>query len=144
MKKRLQIGLVAMLSMAAWLVGTLYSPPALAMTPIELKDLGYISCPEELSEGLVTAGSIQDARCYLITGTAVNRTNKPVIDADVFGQIYDAQDNPVMQNRARVGGIDEVPPGESPFEIRVSVAANQPEPLRLEKFKAAGFVGRVR
>lgn len=144
MKKRLQIGFVTVLSVVAWWLGALYTPPALAMTPIELKDLGYTSCPEEFAEGMVTAGSIQDARCYLVTGTAVNRSSKPVIDADVFGQIYDAQDNPVMQNRARIGGIDEVPPGESPFEIRVSVAANQPEPLRLEKFKAAGFVGRVR
>ncbi|NJN20138.1 MAG: hypothetical protein HC812_01665 [Leptolyngbya sp. RL_3_1] len=127
-----------------WLMGTVYTPVAAAMTPIELKDLSYTSCSEELSEGLVTAGSIQLARCYMVTGTAVNRSGKPVVDADVFGQIYDAQDNPVMQNRARVGGIERVPPGESPFEIRVSIASNQPEPLRLEKFKAAGFTTRVR
>lgn len=144
MKKGFRIALVAVITAVVWLMGTVYTPPALAMTSIELKDLDYTSCPEEFAEGMVTAGSIQIARCYMVTGTAVNRSNKPVIDADVFGQIYDAEDNPVMQNRFRLGGIDEVPPGESPFEIRVSVAANQPEPLRLEKFKAKGFTGRVR
>lgn len=144
MKKTLRIVLVAAIATMAWLISTVYMPPALAITQIELKDLSYTSCPEEFSEGLVTAGSIQLARCYLVTGTAVNRSGKPVIDADVFGQIYDAEDNPVMQNRARVGGIDQVPPGESSFQIRVSIAANQPEPLRLEKFKATGFTGRVR
>ncbi len=120
------------------------APPALALTQIELKDLSYTSCPEEFAEGMVTAGSAQTARCYMVRGVAVNATGKPVIDADVFGRIYDANANPVMQNRSRLGGIPEIPPGESPFEIRISVAANQPEPLRLEKFKAAGFTGRVR
>lgn len=128
-----------------WLgLSALLAPPAWAMTQIELKDLSYTTCPEEFAEGIVTAGSIQTANCYMVQGTAVNPTGKPVIDADVFGRIYDANANPVMQNRSRLGSIEEVPPGESPFEIRISVAANQPEPLRLEKFKAAGFTGRVR
>jgi hypothetical protein len=125
-------------------LSTWAAPPAWAMTQIELKDLSYTTCPEEFSEGMVTAGSSQTARCYMIQGTAVNATGKPVINADVFGRIYDANANPVMQNRSRLGAIEEVPPGESPFEIRISVAANQPEPLQLKKFKAAGFSGRVR
>jgi hypothetical protein len=144
MKTGLRIVLVAVIASTVWLMSVVYTPSAFAMTSIELKDLSYNSCPEELSEGLVTAGSIQLARCYMVTGTAVNRSGKTVVDADVFGQIYDAQDNSVMQNRARLGGIERVPPGESPFEIRVSIASNQPEPLRLEKFKAAGFTTRVR
>lgn len=144
MKKGLQIVLVAAIATVVWLMGTVYTPLALAITPITLKDLSYTSCPEEFAEGMVAAGSIQSANCYMVIGTAVNASGKPVIDADVFGQIYDAEDNPVMQNRFRLGGIDEVPPGESPFEIRVSIAANQPEPFKLEKFKAAGFTGRVR
>ena len=49
-----------------------------------------------------------------------------------------------MQNRGRLGGVDYVPPGESDFEIRVSVAANQPPPLKLKNFKASGFIGKVR
>ena len=120
------------------------TPPAHAMTQIELKDLSYSACPEDMSQGMVTAGSSQKANCYLVHGTAVNRSGKPVVNADIFGRIYDANNNPAMQNRTRLGAIDEVPPGESPFELRISVAANQPEPLKLEQFKASGFTGRVR
>jgi hypothetical protein len=120
------------------------TPVANAMTQIELKDLSYAACPEELGAGMVTAGSSQKANCYLIHGTAVNRSGKPVVNADVFGRVYDANNNPVMQNRTRLGSIDEVPPGESPFELRISVAANQPEPLKLEQFKSSGFTGKVR
>jgi hypothetical protein len=122
----------------------LFTPPANAMTQIELKDLSYSACPEELAEGMVTAGSSQKANCFLIHGTAVNRSGKPVVNADIFGRVYDANNNPVMQNRTRLGAIDEVPPGESSFEIRISVAANQPEPLKLEQFKSSGFTGKVR
>lgn len=115
-----------------------------ALTPIDLQDIHYEPCPAEYAEGMVTPGSIQSASCYLIVGKAINRSGKPVVNADIFGRIYDANDNPVMQNRNRLGSIDEVPPGESAFEIRISVAANQPEPLKLKKFKASGFAGVVR
>lgn len=117
---------------------------AQALTPIDLADITYSPCPPEYADGMVAAGSIQEANCFLITGKAINRTGKPVIDADIFGRIYDANDNPVMQNRGRLGGIAEVPPGESNFELRVSVAANQPEPLKLKQFKASGFSSTVR
>ena len=120
------------------------TPPAQAMTQIELKDITYNACPEEMSEGIVAPGSLQKANCYLVSGTAVNRSGKPVLNADIFGRIYDANNNPAMMNRTRLGAIDEVPPGESPFELRISVAANQPEPLKLEQFKASGFTGKVR
>jgi hypothetical protein len=80
----------------------------------------------------------------LILGKAINRSGKPVINADIFGRIYDANDNPVMQNRNRLGSIENVPPGESNFSIRISVAANQPEPLKLKQFRASGFSGQVR
>jgi hypothetical protein len=117
---------------------------AQALTPIELTDVTYSPCPPEYAEGLVAAGSIQEAKCFLITGKAINRSGKPVIDADIFGRIFDANDNPVMQNRGRLGGIPEVPPGESPFELRVSISASQPEPLKLKQFKASGFTSIVR
>ncbi|WOD41236.1 hypothetical protein [Nodosilinea sp. E11] len=117
---------------------------AQALTPIELADIGYSPCPADYAEGMVAAGSIQEANCFLITGKAINRSGKPVIDADIFGRIFDANDNPVMQNRGRLGGIAEVPPGESDFELRISVAANQPEPLKLKQFKASGFSATVR
>ncbi|MGD1940027.1 MAG: hypothetical protein ACFB0G_01825 [Leptolyngbyaceae cyanobacterium] len=140
LKAALTLGLMACLFALTFVI----TPVAQAMTQIELKDLSYVACPAEFSEGIVAAGSLQAAKCYLIQGTAVNSSGKPVLNADVFGRIYDANNNPAMMNRTRLGAIDEVPPGESPFELRVSVAAEQPEPLKLEQFKASGFTGRVR
>lgn len=143
MKRGLRAFQAIAIAMVAWAIGTLLAPAALAMTQIQLEDLSYTTCPEEYA-GIVTAGSSQSARCYMVTGTAINGSGKPVINADVFGRVYDANDNPVMQNRTRLGSIEEVPPGKSTFEIRISVPANQPEPLKLEQFKASGFSGRVR
>jgi hypothetical protein len=79
-----------------------------------------------------------------VTGKAVNNSGKQVVNADIFGRIYDANGNSVLQNRTRLGSIDEVPPGVSDFELRITVPANQPTPLQLKQFKAAGFTGKVR
>lgn len=134
--------LVGVLAGLFWLLSGI-TQPAQALTPIELTDLSYKSCPAEY-DGMVTAGSVQEAKCYLIVGKAVNRSGKLVVNADIFGRIYDANDNLVMRNRTRLGSIEEVPPGESDFQLRVSVAASQPEPLKLKQFKASGFSGQVR
>ncbi|MEB3212884.1 MAG: FxLYD domain-containing protein [Leptolyngbyaceae bacterium] len=133
------------LSLCLWLVMAVTSvSPASALIQVTLSDLDYKDCPPEIAEGYVVAGSSQAANCFIVTGTATNPTNKPIYNADVFGRIYDANNNPVMQNRTRLGSIDDVPPGDSQFELRISVAANQPTPLKLEQFKATGFTGRVR
>ncbi|AFZ31985.1 hypothetical protein Glo7428_3515 [Gloeocapsa sp. PCC 7428] len=126
------------------IVTCLWSPPALALTQIKLSNLNYHECPQELSEGAVTSGTTMAANCFIVTGKAENASNKPVYDADIFGRIYDANNEPVMQNRTRLGSIAEVPPGTSDFELRISVPANQPTPLKLKQFKAAGFSGQVR
>ena len=136
-------------SVVGFLVGVMgllmgiVAPPAHALTPIDLENITYAECPAEY-DGMVTAGSMREAPSNLITGTAVNKSGKPVLNADIFGRIYDANNNPVMQNRTRLGAIDYVPPGESDFELRISVAANQPAPLKLKQFKASGFAGKVR
>lgn len=122
----------------------LIAAPAHAMTPLGVSDIAYDTCPAEYAEGMVAAGSLRKATCYLITGTLTNNSGKPILNADIFGRIYDKNNNPVMQNRGRLGGVEYVPPGESAFEIRVSVAANQLPPLKLKNFKASGFVGKVR
>jgi hypothetical protein len=132
---------------ATFLIGIFslaFTPPAWALTKIKISDLSYHECPAEMAKGTVTSGSSMEASCYLITGKAENSTNKPVVNADVFGRIYDANDNPVMQNRTRLGSIEEVPPGVSDFQLRISVATNQPTPLKLKQFKASGFTGLVR
>ncbi|MEO1447389.1 MAG: hypothetical protein AAFV46_14370 [Cyanobacteria bacterium J06635_11] len=121
-------------------------PAAQAATPIALKDLIAEECPADAAyaENLTTSGSSQEATCYLIRGTAVNSSGKDIVDADIFGRIYDAEDNSVMKNRFRLGGIEYVPAGESEFSFRISVPSVQKPPLRLEKFKASGFASKVR
>lgn len=121
-----------------------FTPPVIALTQVKLFDVSYQDCPAELAAGAVISGGSAAANCFLITGKAENPTYKTVYDADIFGRIYDANNNPVMQNRSRLGSIPEIPPGISDFEIRISVPANQPEPLQLKQFKASGFSGQVR
>ena len=127
-------------SLTSWLI----VPTASAMTSIKLSDLSYEPCAGDEAEGSVTSGDIRPASCYTIKGKAKNISGKTVVDADVFGRIYDANDNSTFENRGRIGTIEEVPPGTSDFEIRVSVPANQPTPLKLKNFKASGFAGKVR
>ncbi|WP_446718002.1 hypothetical protein [Crocosphaera sp. Alani8] len=127
-----------------FLLTSLWSPLALALTNIQLLDVSYKDCPPELAEGNVTSGgSSLPADCYIITGKAKNPSGKTVYDADVFGRILDANNEPALQNRSRVGSIAEVPPGTSDFEVRITVPANQPTPLKLKKFKASGFTTKV-
>jgi hypothetical protein len=136
---------LAIATCCLWFASCFLPLPALALTQVKLFDLSYHDCPPELAEGAVTPGGMSlKANCFLITGKAENASNKPVLNADVFGRIYDANNNPVMQNRTRVGSIDEIPPGVSDFELRISVPINQPAPLKLEQFKASGFAGKVR
>ncbi|MBJ7898458.1 MAG: hypothetical protein GC158_00745 [Cyanobacteria bacterium RI_101] len=132
------------LGLLLFLGGWLAAPAAWALTEIPLKNIQYKDCPPALAQGSVLSGSNDPANCFLITGTAVNKTGKTVYDADVFGRIYDANNEPALQNRTRVGNIAEIPPGTSEFEVRVSVPAEQPLPLRLEQFKAAGFTAKIR
>ena len=133
--------LSCMVGIIAWL----YTPPALALTQIKLSDLSYHECPAELAKGAVTSGgTTMTANCFIVTGIAENPSHKPVYDADIFGRIYDANNDSVMQNRTRIGSIAEIPPGKSDFELRISVPANQPLPLQLKQFKAAGFAAAVR
>ncbi|MBE9142945.1 hypothetical protein [Planktothrix mougeotii] len=122
-----------------FLITSFWTSPAWALIPIQLQDLSYKDCPPELAEGAVSSGSSQDAYCFIITGKANNTSGKVVVDADIFGRIYDATNNPVMQNRGRLGSIDIVPPGISDFEFRISIPSNLEPPLQLKQFKASGF-----
>ncbi len=129
-------------------VGILYFsfvPPALAVTQIALTDISYKECPPDVAEGAVTSGGVtQSASCFLVIGKAKNPSGKIVFDADVYGRIYDADNNLVLQNRSRVGLIEQIPPGLSDFEMRISVPSNTTMPLQLKKFKAAGFTRKIR
>jgi len=125
-------------------IAWVFTPSALALTQIKLSNLSYQECPSELSKGAVTSGNTMTANCFIVTGKTENTSGKPVYNADIFGRIYDANNDSVMQNRTRLGSIEEVPPGVSDFALRISVPANQPTPLQLKQFKAAGFSGLVR
>jgi len=125
-------------------IGLIITPSALALTSIKLFDLSYQDCPSDLAQGAVVSGSSRSANCFIITGKAENSTYKMVYDADVYGRIYDANNDPILQNRSRLGSIAQVPPGISNFELRISVPANQPTPLKLKQFKASGFSNMIR
>lgn len=143
--QRLKTFVVLSLACLFWIATWLVTPPASAITQIKLSELDYHNCPPEFAEGAVTSWGIStEANCFIITGKAQNPTGKTVYDADVYGRIYDANHNSIVANRSRVGSIEEVPPGVSDFEFRISVPANQPTPLQLEQFKASGFTGKVR
>jgi hypothetical protein len=136
---------ITVASLLFWILSCLVNPAALALTPLKLFDISYHDCPAEFSQGNVTSGGAsKPANCFIVTGKAENKSGKIVVDADVFGRIYDANNNPVMQNRTRLGSIAEVPPGISDFEIRITVSADQPTPLKLKQFKASGFASQVR
>ena len=126
--------------LGSWIV----IPPAEAMTSIKLTNLSYEPCAGDEADGSVSSGDLRPANCFTIKGKAKNISGKTVVDADVFGRIYDADGNSTFENRGRVGTIEEVPPGTSDFAIRISVPANQRTPLKLENFKASGFAGKVR
>jgi hypothetical protein len=135
---------IAIIACSVWVISWIVTPEALALTPLKLSNLAYTECPAEQSQGIVSSGDLRPANCFLVTGKAQNQSGKTVVDADVFGRIYDANGNSIMENRGRLGTIAEVPPGVSDFEIRISVPANQPTPLQLKQFKASGFAGAVR
>jgi hypothetical protein len=129
-----------LITFLSWVI----APLAVALTQIKLLDVSYKDCPPELAQGAVISSGSAAANCFLVIGKAENGTNKTVYDADIFGRIYDANNDSVMQNRTRLGSIAEVPPGISDFELRISVPANQPTPLKLKQFKASGFSAQVR
>ncbi|NEO58566.1 MAG: hypothetical protein F6K54_39255 [Okeania sp. SIO3B5] len=126
------------------IVACLWTSPAWAAIPVQLYDLEYHQCPSNLEKGMISSGSSMAANCFIIAGKAKNTTDKILYDADVYGRIYDADNNNVMQNRTRLGSIEKVPPGVTDFEIRVSVPSNLPTPLRLKQFKSSGFSHKVR
>ncbi len=137
--------LLAIVTGAIAVLSWLWMPPAVALTEVELYDVSFRECSNALSEGAVTSGRLSmNADCYIIFGKTKNDSGRPVINADVFGRVYDANHNNVLPNRTRLGSIDYIPTGEGEFELRITVPANMPPPLQLEQFKASGFRGKVR
>ena len=141
MRTLITLTISLLLSISTWAI----APTALAVTPITLSNIGYKDCPPDIAEGAVTSGgATQGAKCFLVIGQAENKSGKTVYDADVYGRIYDADNNNVLPNRGRVGTIDRIEPGISDFEVRIAVAADIVTPIQLKKFKASGFTTKIR
>ncbi|MEB3318634.1 MAG: hypothetical protein VKO39_10920 [Cyanobacteriota bacterium] len=84
------------------------------------------------------------ASCYALRGEVINGTGRSVVDTDLFAVILDSSGEPVLPNRARVGSLGDVPPGRSPFAVRLAVPAGTPGPFRVGQVKARGFHSPVR
>ena len=122
---RLRSLTIIFLSCVIGVLSWVLTPPADALTQIKLSHLSYNECPQELAKGAVTSGTTMLANCFIVTGKAENTTNKTVYDADIFGRIYDANNDSVMQNRTRLGAIAEIPPGVSDFDFLENFCASK-------------------
>lgn len=54
--------------------------------------------------------SLYKAKCFVIKGEATNQSGQTVYNADVFGFVLDAYDEPAIPNRGRLASIPEIPP----------------------------------
>jgi hypothetical protein len=118
-------------------------PPALAAS-LTVSDVSLEPCPAADIGAQPQLRRPSGASCYALRGTVTNPGRKPVVDTDVFAQILDASGEPVLQNRARVGSIGDVPPGSSSFALRLAVPAGTPGPFTFSNVKARGFSAPVR
>ena len=109
-----------------------------------VRDVVLEPCPPEDVGAQPELRRPTGASCYALRGLVSNPTNKVVADTDVFALILDSSGEPVLQNRTRVGSIGDVPPGESPFALRLAVPAGTPGPISFRNVKARGFKAPVR
>jgi hypothetical protein len=133
----------AVVAVAALLALVLLLAPAPALAAdLQVGEVRLEPCPAE------DIGSQPDLRagasCWALRGEVRNPGRRPVVDTDVFGLILDASGEPVLPNRTRVGSIGDVPPGTTPFALRLAVPAGTPGPLQARKVRARGFSAPVR
>lgn len=119
-------------------------PPMAWAAELAVSEVSLEPCPAEDVAAQPELRRPTGATCYALRGVIENPGRRPVVDTDVFARILDASGEPVLQNRTRVGGIGDVPPGRSPFALRLSVPAGTPGPLRFTNVKARGFSAPVR
>jgi hypothetical protein len=119
--------------------------PALARaTDLQVSQVLLEPCPSGDQGTQPTLARPSGASCYALRGVVVNPGSKAVVDTDVFALIVDASGEAVLPNRARVGSIGDVPPGQTSFGLRLSVPAGTPGPLEARRVKARGFSAPVR
>ena len=116
------------------------APPARAqVVEVSLSNITYEPCGR--AGGAPGTGSFR-ARCFKIIASAYNPSSQPLFNADVYGKVVDADNDPCLRS-GRVGTIERIPSGTSQIELKITVAASQTLPLSLSKFKAEGFTQEV-
>jgi len=129
---------------AVLLVALVVMPGGAWANDLVVREIQLGPCPEADVGAQPRQKRPSGASCYALRGEVVNPGKRPVVDTDVFAQILDSSGEPVLQNRSRVGSIGDVPPGVSPFALRLSVPAGTPGPLQVSHAKAKGFSAPVR
>ena len=138
-----RLGRLLISALSLVLIGLL-APSAAWATELGVSDGRLDPCPTTDVGAQPELGRPSGASCYALRGVVHNPTAKVVVDTDVFALILDASGEPVLQNRTRVGSIGDVPPGDSPFALRLSVPMGTPGPLSFRNVKARGFKAPVR
>jgi hypothetical protein len=136
----LQGTLLALLVVAPLLI----IPAAAWAAELRVSEVQLEPCPAEDLAAQSQLKRPTGAGCWVLRGRVENPGRKAVVDTDVFAQILDGSGEPVLQNRARVGSIGDVPPGSSGFALRLAVPAGTAGPLSFDHVKAKGFSAPVR
>jgi hypothetical protein len=111
---------------------------------LQVSDIALAPCPEADPGRQPDLRRPAGAACYALRGVVINPGSNPVVDTDVFGQVVDASGEPALPNRTRLGSIGDVPPGQTPFALRISIPAGTPGPFLVKRVKARGFTAPVR
>ena len=144
-QRLLELPLRAALGVAwAVLIAMVLLPGGAWASDLVVREIRLEPCPEADVGAQPEQKRPSGASCYALRGEVLNPGKRPVVDTDVFAQILDSSGEPVLQNRSRVGSIGDVPPGVSPFALRLSVPAGTPGPLKVSHAKAKGFSAPVR
>ncbi len=131
------------IALALVLLTVVLLPSPAQAADLSLENVHLAPCPSS-DPGTQIGSRSTVASCYALRGEVVNSSNQPVVDADLFAIILDGSGEPVLPNRARVGSLGDVPPGRSPFAVRLAVPPGTPEPIRVGQVKARGFRAPVR
>ncbi len=116
-------------------------PPAQRSVTVSISNLSVSPCANPVAAGTPGTSTFK-AKCYVLSGTALNPATEAVQNADVYGLVIDADNDPVLRS-GRVGALQTVPPGESAFSLEITAAASQPLPFKLKNFRAVGTTGTV-
>jgi hypothetical protein len=111
---------------------------------LQVSDIALAPCPEADPGRQPDLRRPAGAACYALRGVVINTGANAVVDTDVFGLVLDASGEPALPNRTRLGSIGDVPPGRTPFALRLSIPAGTPGPFVAKRVKARGFAAPVR